>query len=120
MLFTPPSSSGLIRLHAPFASEDEIEKVVEYLKQQRAVEYDENFLKENSGSDSSDSNDDIDDLDELFEEAKKIVQNEKKSSISHIQRRLQIGYNRAARIVEQLEAVGVLSAPNAKGQREIL
>ncbi len=120
MLFTPPSSSGLIRLHAPYASEEEIEKVVEYLKKQRAVEYDENFLKENTENQPSGSENLDDEIDELFEEAKNIVKSEKKCSISYIQRRLQIGYNRAARIVEQLEAVGILSAPNSKGQREIL
>lgn len=121
MLFTPPGSSGLIRLHAPYASEDEIDKVVEYLKKQRPVKYDESFLKESednafvSSSDRSSS-----EIDELFDEAKAIVVNERKSSISYIQRRLNIGYNRAATIVEQLEAMGILSAQNSKGQREIL
>jgi S-DNA-T family DNA segregation ATPase FtsK/SpoIIIE len=56
----------------------------------------------------------------MYEEAKNIVLTERKTSISYIQRRLQIGYNRAARIVEQLEAMGVLSAANNKGNREIL
>lgn len=122
MLFTPPSTSGLIRLHAPFASEEEIEKIVEYLKKQRPVVYDESFLKESESSFSSDEGEVSlsGDIDELFEEAKAIVLNEKKSSISYIQRRLQIGYNRASRIVEQLETLGILSAPNSKGQREIL
>ncbi len=119
MLFTPPGSSGLIRLHAPYASEEEIEKVVEYLKKQQAVEYDESFLKE-SESDSNSKATIDDEIDEYFEDAKNIVLNEKKCSISYIQRRLQIGYNRAARIVEQLEATGILSSPNSKGQREIL
>ncbi len=119
MLFTPPGSSGLVRLHAPFASEDEIEKVVEYLKKQQPVEYDESFLKESESATSSAASVD-DEIDELFEDAKNIVLNEKKCSISYIQRKLQIGYNRAARIVEQLEATGVLSSPNSKGQREIL
>ncbi|NCD11865.1 MAG: DNA translocase FtsK [Epsilonproteobacteria bacterium] len=121
MLFTPPGTSGLIRLHAPYTSEDEIDKVVEYLKKQRPVQYDESFLKESeegfsSGSGSKDSGE----LDELFEDAKAIVLNERKSSISYIQRRLNIGYNRAATIVEQLEAMGILSAQNSKGQREII
>ncbi len=119
MLFTPPGSSGLIRLHAPYASEEEIEKVVEYLKKQQTVEYDESFLKE-SESDSNSKATIDDEIDEFFEDAKNIVLNEKKCSISYIQRRLQIGYNRAARIVEQLEATGILSSPNSKGQREIL
>ncbi|AFL68561.1 FtsK/SpoIIIE family DNA translocase [Sulfurospirillum barnesii] len=121
MLFTPPGTSGLIRLHAPYTSEDEIDKVVEYLKKQRPVQYDESFLKESeegfsSGAGSKDSGE----LDELFEDAKAIVLNERKSSISYIQRRLNIGYNRAATIVEQLEAMGILSAQNSKGQREII
>ncbi len=121
MLFTPPSSSGLIRLHAPFASEDEIEKIVEYLKKQRKVDYDDSFLKESDNLGAPiDDNYDSGDMDELFEEAKAIVLNERKSSISYIQRRLQIGYNRASRIVEQLETLGILTAPNSKGQRDII
>ncbi|MBV5279644.1 MAG: DNA translocase FtsK, partial [Campylobacteraceae bacterium] len=121
MLFTPPGSSGLIRLHAPYASEDEIDKVVEYLKKQRPVKYDESFLKESEDNTFVSSSDrQGGDIDELFEEAKAIVVNERKSSISYIQRRLNIGYNRAATIVEQLEAMGILSSQNSKGQREIL
>jgi DNA segregation ATPase FtsK/SpoIIIE, S-DNA-T family len=121
MLFTPPGTSGLIRLHAPYTNEEEIDKVVEYLKKQRPVQYDESFLRESEeGSFSSSGSKESGDLDELFDEAKAIVVNERKSSISYIQRRLNIGYNRAATIVEQLEAMGILSAQNSKGQREIL
>ena len=121
MLFTPPGANGLIRLHAPWVSESEIEQIVEFLKAQRAPEYDERFLAENlGGGGESGSGAEGEDLDELYEEAKKIVLSERKTSISYLQRRLQIGYNRAARIVEQLENMGVLSAPNSKGNREIL
>jgi S-DNA-T family DNA segregation ATPase FtsK/SpoIIIE len=121
MLFTPPSTSGLIRLHAPYASEEEIEEIVEYLKKQRPVNYDESFLRQSDSESLSSIDSEVaSDIDELFEEAKAIVQNEKKCSISYIQRRLQIGYNRASRIVEQLEIMGILSAQNSKGQREIL
>ncbi len=120
MLFTPPGVTGLIRLHAPWVSENEIEKIVEYLKAQKEPEYDERFLAESVGDASQGSSSSSDDLDELFEEAKKIVLSEKKTSISYLQRRLQIGYNRAARIVEQLENMGILSAPNSKGNREII
>ena len=59
-------------------------------------------------------------LDPLYEEAKAIVLSDQKTSISYLQRKLQIGYNRSANIIEQLEAMGVLSEPNAKGNREIL
>jgi len=117
MLFTPPGISGLIRLHAPFTSEEEIEKVVEFLKSQRSAEYDNIILNSFSESEALEE---LDDVDELFEEAKKIVLSEKKTSISYLQRRLNIGYNRAANIIEQMERAGILSAPNSKGQREIL
>ena len=124
MLFTPPGTSSIIRLHAPFVEEEEIESIVEFLKVQREVKYDPSFLSEadpdggsavTSGSVGNNGG-----FDELFEEAKTIVLNDKKTSISYLQRRLQIGYNRSATIVEQLEMAGVLSAPNTKGQREIL
>ncbi|MGD9623260.1 MAG: DNA translocase FtsK [Arcobacter sp.] len=125
MLFTPPGMSGLVRIHAPWSTESEIEKVVEFLKDQREVSYDMNFIKDrNSGVSSSgggnSNNSDLVELDELYEDAKEIVLTEKKTSISYIQRRLRIGYNRAATIVEQLEQTGILSEVNAKGNREIL
>ncbi|KAB0582027.1 DNA translocase FtsK [Campylobacter sputorum subsp. sputorum] len=123
MLFTPPSSTGLIRLHAPFASEEEIEKVVEFLKEQQEVVYDDKFLKDSDDDSSglSGGSGVVDgELDELYEEAKNIVLSEEKTSISYIQRRLRIGYNRAATIIEQLENMGVLTAPNSKGQRDII
>ena len=120
MLFTPPGSSGLVRIHAPWSTEDEIDKVVEFLKSQREAEYNIDFLKDGGSSSSSNNSSDFDELDELYEEAKMIVVSERKSSISYLQRRLKIGYNRAATIVEQLEQTGILSAPNSKGNREIL
>ncbi|MDR0762211.1 MAG: DNA translocase FtsK [Campylobacteraceae bacterium] len=124
MLFTPPGMSGVIRLHAPYTSEQEIERIVDYLKAQRPTNYDESFLKDNSETISSSYSGseytDNDEIDELFEEAKRIVLTEQKTSISYIQRRLQIGYNRAARIIEQLENMGILTPPNNKGQRDIV
>ena len=117
MLFTPPGMVGLLRLHAPFVSEEEIEKVVEFLKSQREAEYDENII---NSIEESLPLEEIEDLDELFEEAKEIILKEKRTSISYLQRRLQIGYNRAANIIEQMERMGILSPPNSKGQREIL
>lgn len=118
-LFTPPGATGLVRLHAPWSTEEEIETIVEFIKAQRAPEYDENYLVSGSGEGSSGEAGDID-LDPLYEEAKAIVLNDKKTSISYLQRKLQIGYNRSANIIDQLEAMGVLSEPNAKGNREIL
>lgn len=119
MLFTPPSNTGLIRLHAPFATEEEILKVVEFLKFQGPAIYDDKFLEETSSEENKQKIDDIE-LDELYEEAKEIILTDEKTSISYLQRRLKIGYNRAATIIEQLEAMGVLSEVNAKGQRDII
>ena len=121
MLFTPPGSPGVIRLHAPFASEKEIETIVNFLKEQQDVIYDEKFLAE-EGSSASSAVGALgeEELDELYEEAKEIILSEQKTSISYLQRRLKIGYNKAANIIEQMEKMGVLSPVNAKGQREIL
>jgi S-DNA-T family DNA segregation ATPase FtsK/SpoIIIE len=121
MLFTPPGMSGLVRLHAPWSTEVEIEKVVDFLKAQREPEYDRKFLRDKEDvvkSDNSSMNDE--ESDELYEEAKNIILTEQKTSISYLQRRLQIGYNRSARLIEQLENNGILSSPNSKGNRDII
>ena len=119
-LFTPPGATGLVRIHAPWNTEDEIEKVVEYIKAQRVPEYDESYLVAGGASATNSEGDAEIVLDPLYEDAKQVVLNDNKTSISYLQRKLQIGYNRSANIIEQLEAKGVLSAPNAKGNREIL
>jgi len=118
-LFTPPGTTGLVRIHAPWATEDEIEEIVEFIKAQRVPEYDESYLIEGGGASLDNGSRELE-LDPLYEEAKSVVLADKKTSISYLQRKLQIGYNRSANIIEQLEATGVLSAPNAKGNREIL
>ena len=118
-LFTPPGSTGLVRLHAPWSTEEEVEEIVEYIKAQRAPEYDESYLVAGGANASEGGNGEVE-LDPLYEEAKAVVLNDQKTSISYLQRKLQIGYNRSANIIEQLEAKGILSAPNAKGNREIL
>ena len=120
MLFTPPGAPGVVRLHAPWSSEEEIEKIVEFLKAQREPNYDKSFLIEESADENDGDKEVFEELDPLFEEAKAVVMNDRKTSISYLQRKLQIGYNRAARVIEQLEQEGILSAPNAKGVREIL
>lgn len=121
MLFTPPGSTGLVRLHAPWTTEEEIENIVEFIKSQREPNYDKSFLvEENEENGNGSSRETYEELDELFEDAKRVVLNDRKTSISYLQRKLQIGYNRSARIIEQLEAEGILSSPNAKGMREII
>ncbi|WP_439097969.1 DNA translocase FtsK [Campylobacter devanensis] len=119
MLFTPPGSPGVVRLHAPFASEEEIDHIAEFLKAQESVVYENSFLKDDNASNSS-IGEFSGEIDELYDEAKEIVLSEEKTSISYLQRRLKVGYNRAASIIEQLEQNGVLTPPNSKGQRDII
>ncbi|GAA9934800.1 DNA translocase FtsK [Helicobacter pylori] len=117
MLFTPPGSNGLVRLHAPFATEDEIKKIVDFIKAQKAVEYDKDFLLEESRMPLDTTNYQGDDI---LERAKAVILEKKITSTSFLQRQLKIGYNQAATITDELEAQGFLSPRNAKGNREIL
>jgi S-DNA-T family DNA segregation ATPase FtsK/SpoIIIE len=119
-LFTPPGATGLVRLHAPWNSEDEIEEVVEFLKAQREPDYDESYLEASSTEGGKAGSNGVVDLDPLYAQAKEVILADKKTSISYLQRKLQIGYNRSANIIDQLVANGILSAPNNKGNREIL
>ncbi|HEQ3581949.1 TPA: cell division protein FtsK [Campylobacter coli] len=119
-LFTPPGTSSIVRLHAPFASEFEIEKIVDFLKDQQSVEYDESFLKDQQSMGVTSESMNNGEYDELYEDAKRVILSDGKTSISYLQRKLNIGYNRAANIIDQLTESGVLSEPNSKGQREIL
>ncbi|WRF21639.1 DNA translocase FtsK [Helicobacter pylori] len=117
MLFTPPGTSGLVRLHAPFATEDEIKKIVDFIKAQKEVEYDKDFLLEESRMPLDTPNYQGDDI---LERAKAVILEKKITSTSFLQRQLKIGYNQAATITDELEAQGFLSPRNAKGNREIL
>ncbi|WP_104687496.1 DNA translocase FtsK [Helicobacter acinonychis] len=117
MLFTPPGANGLVRLHAPFATEDEIKKIVDFIKAQKEVEYDKDFLLEESRMPLDTSSYQGDDI---LERAKAVILEKKITSTSFLQRQLKIGYNQAATITDELEAQGFLSPRNAKGNREIL
>lgn len=113
------SSGGVIRrLHGPFVSDAEVENVVEYIKSmhstQYVMEFDEDFTTQENQNDLDTEKD------PLYEQAVEIVRTEGKVSTSYIQRKLEIGYNRAAKIVETMESRGVVSKPNKMGRREIL
>jgi len=114
------SANRIVRIHAPFVSDNEIEKVNNYLRTQAEPDYiDEilNFTDEKlAGESVSDSND----KDELYQAALDIIRSEGKASTSFLQRKLQIGYNRAARIVDMMEAAGVVSKANHVGKRDVL
>ncbi|WRB46372.1 DNA translocase FtsK [Helicobacter pylori] len=117
MLFTPPGTNGLVRLHAPFATEYEIKKIVDFIKAQKEVQYDKDFLLEESRMPLDTPNYQGDDI---LERAKAVILEKKITSTSFLQRQLKIGYNQAATITDELEAQGFLSPRNAKGNREIL
>jgi S-DNA-T family DNA segregation ATPase FtsK/SpoIIIE len=126
MLYMAPGGR-LTRVHGPFVSDDEVETVVNFLKAQGTPQYlDEVTDGDGIGGDSEvmnamfGSGDDADSVDELYDKAVAIVARERKASTSFIQRHLQIGYNRAARIVEEMERQGVIGPANHVGKREIL
>ncbi len=106
------------RIHGPFISDQEIENIVKSLQKQGRPEYDEEILKEETGDSELDIMSDSD-KDILFKECLEIIKKEGKASTSLLQRKLQIGYNRAARIIDQLEEHGYISTANHVGKREI-
>ena len=107
------------RIHGPFISDKEIEDIVSSLKQQGLPEFDEDVIREEIEDESSLSSVNDADKDELFKDSLDIISREGKASTSLLQRKLQIGYNRAARIMDQLEEQGYISAANHVGKREI-
>ena len=114
------SANKIVRIHAPFVSETEIEKVNNYLRSQAEPDYIDEILnfadeKEMSGDASSSG-----DKDELYQAALDIIRSEGKASTSFLQRKLQIGYNRAARIIDMMEVEGVVSKANHVGKRDVL
>ena len=121
------SGSGLpIRVHGAFVSDDEVHRVVSYLKQQGEPDYVEGVLEGGSGEDSeggfadSGSEGSGGEKDPMYDQAVEVVLKDRKASISYVQRKLRIGYNRSARLLEDMEKAGLVSALTASGQREVL
>jgi S-DNA-T family DNA segregation ATPase FtsK/SpoIIIE len=109
------------RVHGPFVSDEEVEKVVTFLKKQGVPEYLEAITAEEENGDDPFAFDSGGSTgDDLYDKAVAIVARDKRASTSYIQRRLQIGYNRAARLIELMEEQGVVSPPNHQGKREVL
>ena len=107
------------RIHGPFISDKEIEDIVSSLRRQGMPEFDEDVIREETDDESSLGSVNDADKDELFKDSLDIISREGKASTSLLQRKLQIGYNRAARIMDQLEEQGYISAANHVGKREI-
>jgi S-DNA-T family DNA segregation ATPase FtsK/SpoIIIE len=118
MLFCPPGTGKIMRIQGAYISEKEIAKVTGFLKEQRKPEYDENVTK---GEDEEEIREfDESDYDEKYDEAVAVVTQSGQASISYVQRRLRIGYNRAARLIEMMEHEGVIGPQIGTKPREIL
>lgn len=125
MLYMPPGTSLPIRVHGAFVSDDEVHRVVEAWKLRGAPEYNDDILagveEAGSGFDGgSGGGDDDAETDALYDEAVAFVLESRRASISAVQRKLKIGYNRAARMIESMEMAGVVTAMNTNGSREVI
>jgi len=125
MLYLAPGTGIPIRIHGAFVSDEEVHAVVKALKRMGEPDYAEDILSSSSLSSLSGSGfgfeEDVDgEQDELYDEAVHIVTESRKASISHLQRRLKVGYNRAARLIETMESTGVVSPMQSNGSREVL
>jgi len=125
MLFMPPASARLVRLHGPLVTEKEINKVVDWWKSQSQPQYNEEFLQpdedeKDANGEVADSEDEDTDLDEVYEDAVRLVVESGKASTSLLQRRLRLGYGRAARLLDLMQRDGIISAPDGARPREVL
>jgi S-DNA-T family DNA segregation ATPase FtsK/SpoIIIE len=123
MLYLPPGSGYPQRVHGAFVSDQEVHRIAEYLKAQGEPQYIDGVLNslEESSEESGATGDSLDaEADPLYDQAVEIVLKNRRASISLVQRHLRIGYNRAARLVEQMEAAGIVSAMQSNGNREVI
>jgi S-DNA-T family DNA segregation ATPase FtsK/SpoIIIE len=124
MLYLPPGTGIPMRIHGAFVSDEEVHAVVKALKQMGEPDYAEDILSGSSlsgtGAYPGFESEEEGEQDELYDEAVHIVTDTRRTSISHLQRRLKIGYNRAARLIETMEAAGVVSPLQSSGTREVL
>jgi S-DNA-T family DNA segregation ATPase FtsK/SpoIIIE len=125
MLYLPPGTGLPQRVHGAFVDDHEVNRVVEYLRQTGAPDYIDEVLAEpredsDSSASESEGNNRGSESDPLYDEAVRIVTESRRASVSGVQRRLRIGYNRAARLVEEMEAAGVVGPLQSNGSREVL
>jgi S-DNA-T family DNA segregation ATPase FtsK/SpoIIIE len=127
MLYMPPGTSLPIRVHGAFVSDDEVHRVVEAWKLRGTPQYNDDILNgveeagsgfEGGGGGGGDGEDS--ETDALYDEAVNFVLESRRASISAVQRKLKIGYNRAARMIEAMEMAGVVTAMNTNGSREVI
>lgn len=121
MLFLPPGTSLPLRAHGAFVSDHEVHRVVDFLKKTGTTVYINDITATQENGDSNGFGEELDtETDPLYDEAVRIVTESRKASISYVQRRLKVGYNRAARMMEDMERAGVVSSTEATGNREVL
>jgi S-DNA-T family DNA segregation ATPase FtsK/SpoIIIE len=121
MLFLPPRTSRLLRLHAPFVTEKEVAAVVDFWKEQGEAEYVQGFLESPKDDHAADgSNPDSSEDDALYDDAVRLVFEFRKASTSLLQRRLRIGYGRAAHLIDMMENDGLVGAADGPRPRELL
>ena len=118
MLFLPPGSSRLMRVHGPLVTEEEVTRVVDFLKKQGKPAYNERILQSPEEQPDFDQTDA--EIDELYDEAVKIVVEMGKASTSVLQRRLRIGYGRAASLLDAMERDGIIGPPDGTKPRTVL
>ncbi len=114
------SANRIVRIHAPFVSDNEIEKINNFLRTQADPDYVDEILNFVDEKEMNDGSKNITDKDDLYQTAVEIIKSEGKASTSFLQRKLQIGYNRAARIIDMMEAEGIVSKANHVGKRDVL
>ncbi len=114
------SANRIIRIHAPFVSDNEIEKINDFLRSQADPDYVDEILNFADEKEINEGSKNLSDKDELYSTAVEIIKSEGKASTSFLQRKLQIGYNRAARIIDMMEAEGIVSKANHVGKRDVL
>ena len=122
MLYLPPGTGYPQRVHGAFVADEEVHRVVDYLKSMGAPEYEEGILKgatEGEGGDGEGGDNDAE-ADPLYDQAVEIVLKNRRASISLVQRHLRIGYNRSARLIEAMEKAGLVSTMDGRGGREVL
>ncbi len=120
MLFLPPGTGKLKRIQGAYISEEEVGRIVDFLKEQSAPEYDETVVESNETDEDNNKGEGSKEYDEKYDEAVALVTNTGHASISMVQRHLRIGYNRAARIIEIMEKEGVIGPADGAKKREIL
>ncbi|WP_349431122.1 DNA translocase FtsK 4TM domain-containing protein [Methylomarinum sp. Ch1-1] len=121
MLFLPSGTSIPLRAHGAFVDDNEVHRVVEFLKKTGPVDYLEEITQERTDTgDIASGEGAAAEMDNLYDEAVQFVTESRKASISSVQRRFKVGYNRAARMIEDMEAAGVVSSPEGNGSREVL